>query len=615
MALDEFTQTQLEQYFKEKNVGYSYQDMRNVILTLQEIFGRDMDTLKKFLESTGNTITTVEQLTQAATKYAEESRAIASQANDKADNTQNQLDQVVNRATDSDAMSRQAAIDANGIDHENLKARNDSDYLSLNQNKASVEKVNNNANMYWIPPEQPPARTDIPGYIADGFGWTSDQFIDNLFEPLRLANPSYVTRDNLGKDASGTYDVWRYYFTPSNFTKTVVVGTGIHGSEATPIIATAMIMKEVINNWDKSPQLTWIRNNVRLIVLPCQNPWGTSQQPRKRQNSNGVDLNRNFDYKWADYVPQYNTPGGHDYKGAAPFSEVESQYIRNTLQQFKDASVYIDMHNFGAPAADYIVYNSANADNQFIYNDLIDYLTKGIADPIVINETQETPSAYNYATNVLKMVSGNPEWADRRFGGSQYNSVEITKAVEWFGNIIIQHAREDVFTPHPFGRELVYTRQTTNLTLSTGTSHKEIEELHFSFDAPSDGLVIFKGTVTIKGNDAASQHFICPVISQVGGDFSSFTPMTSRDEVYCEGNTAITLPYDAMKPVRKTEGSMGKVVLGIFGYTKSGTTILYRFKGKILFIPIEGKDRYSIYSAIGREGQGIGAMQQIYDIK
>lgn len=127
MALDQFTYTQLEEYFQSKFVGYNYGEMRKVILTLQEIFGRDMDALREFMESTGSTVTSIEGLTQAAINYANESKTIAQKANDKSDITQKQLDQVTGASTIDPAVS-QMKVDTEGVTHDSPDERLRSDF-------------------------------------------------------------------------------------------------------------------------------------------------------------------------------------------------------------------------------------------------------------------------------------------------------------------------------------------------------------------------------------------------------------------------------------------------------------------------------------------------------
>lgn len=534
-------------------------------------------------------------------------------AKHQVENIQQQVNQLVVEG-DSSVEAAQARVDADGNVFTTLKERLDTKEAQAVEaiNEVSM-KIDRNANMYWIPPTQPPARIDRPGYFADGFNWTAQQYIDNLFEPLRLANRGYITRDILGKDASGTYDVYRYYFTPKKYSKTIIIGTCLHGGEVTPMLVMYRFLYHLINDWDKYPQLSYIRHNVRIIYIPFQNPWGVSQRPRTRQNANGVDLNRNFDYKWSEYTPTYNYPFGHDYKGTAPFSEVETQYIRSTLDFFKDATVYLDLHNLGTPDADYVLYNSVNAPNQHIYDSLIDYLVKDIPEPEVKINTREMPSAYNYSFNVKKIVGGTPEWADGRFGDAQYDSTEITKALEWFGNIIIQHARNDLFTTkEPFVIENYYTYTGTgSINMNVG-SYADIPQFNFSFDAPCDGLVLFEGAVTILGTDQNAINYIQPKLGQYGTDFLVTDNRERRHEVYNEGSARSTLPFYSQTYVKRTWGNVGRVAVGISAMTTAGTCTISRYRARITFIPSEHLERFKIYSAVGRENEGGNAMIRVY---
>ncbi|MEJ7459268.1 M14 family metallopeptidase, partial [Staphylococcus saprophyticus] len=70
----------------------------------------------------------------------------------------------------------------------------------------------------------------------------------------------------------------------------------IHGNETTGFFDMCHILNLLVNQWEKYPQLTYLRKNVRLIYVPMVNPWGFANQ--KRENVNNVDLNRNFDYNW-----------------------------------------------------------------------------------------------------------------------------------------------------------------------------------------------------------------------------------------------------------------------------------------------------------------------------
>ena len=122
-----------------------------------------------------------------------------------------------------------------------------------------------------------------------------------------------MTRQSLGKDQSGTHDIWAYSFTPKNPKREIVVSSSLHGNEVTLTISMIRLLHYLVNESDKYPLLAQLREEVTIHYIPFANPWGASQKPRTRYNSRGVDLNRNFSHGWDNFAS--GTPYGHDYKG------------------------------------------------------------------------------------------------------------------------------------------------------------------------------------------------------------------------------------------------------------------------------------------------------------
>src|SRR6187399_2607955 len=65
----------------------------------------------------------------------------------------------------------------------------------------------------------------------------------------------------------------------------------------------------------------------QLWLIPTVNPDGLRSQTRK--NVHGVDLNRNFPYRWRDHVPQSS---GY-YPGPHPASEPETQAVMSFVER------------------------------------------------------------------------------------------------------------------------------------------------------------------------------------------------------------------------------------------------------------------------------------------
>ncbi|MCA9346691.1 hypothetical protein KC960_04330 [Candidatus Saccharibacteria bacterium] len=118
--------------------------------------------------------------------------------------------------------------------------------------------------------------------------------------------------------------------------RTVVVGATIHagGEEAGQIVA-----HELLYNKQLPP-------DVRIIAIPVINGAGlTDENTPGRVNKNGVNLNRNFDYKWDQADCTKNPADGPNCKGPSPASEPETQAIQSFLLSIGKASLVLSYHS------------------------------------------------------------------------------------------------------------------------------------------------------------------------------------------------------------------------------------------------------------------------------
>jgi protein MpaA len=90
--------------------------------------------------------------------------------------------------------------------------------------------------------------------------------------------------------------------------KVLVIGA-IHGNEDAGLQIVAELRQRAIDE------------SVELWLIETMNPDGVARQDR--HNSNEVDLNRNFPYKWGPI----GDPGNSQYAGTGPASEPETQAI------------------------------------------------------------------------------------------------------------------------------------------------------------------------------------------------------------------------------------------------------------------------------------------------
>lgn len=106
--------------------------------------------------------------------------------------------------------------------------------------------------------------------------WTSQEIIDNLYEPLRNRHLDYITRHNIGTDTAGEYTMYAYEFTPASYTQTVYIQSGVHCLETEGYFGLARVMQLIAESDDE--RITALRNNTRFLVVPCVSVYGISKK-------------------------------------------------------------------------------------------------------------------------------------------------------------------------------------------------------------------------------------------------------------------------------------------------------------------------------------------------
>lgn len=295
--------------------------------------------------------------------------------------------------------------------------------------------------------------------------------IYGAYDDLVAQYPDYIKKNELGLDSSGTLPIYFYDFNPPLVNADapkplpkIIVGTGAHGDgwtfpdigdgssgdPPTSVFSMFYFMKDVVERWQENPLLEYIRWNVRIIVVPLMNPWGFDN--RSRYNANGVDLNRNYDLGWQEEDSQH--------KGVAPFSEKETQYIRDLILTHSDAIHFFDYHtistnarqdkdlqdirtNGGGPGV-YIANTSIGKvsrlwkkENRALDSSLDFYGRATIAT----GEQQARPIAKNWAEYVAGVFSTTMESFPATNNYSLNSSEIIEMNVEFIGNWIINVLR------------------------------------------------------------------------------------------------------------------------------------------------------------------------------
>jgi hypothetical protein len=134
-----------------------------------------------------------------------------------------------------------------------------------------------------------------------------------------------------------------------------------HARELISVEIPLAIIKKLTDDYSVDPLCKRLVDNRQIWVVPMVNPDGhvyvETVNPlwRKNRNTNGspnpdsqgVDLNRNYGFKWGfDDIGSSPKPSAEDYRGAAAFSEPETRTVRD-LVEVHDFDLALSYHSYG----------------------------------------------------------------------------------------------------------------------------------------------------------------------------------------------------------------------------------------------------------------------------
>lgn len=133
----------------------------------------------------------------------------------------------------------------------------------------------------------------------------------------------------------------------------------IHAREWITAPVVLYLANHLVENYDTNPCVQALVDQTDFYLAPCVNPdgyeftWTTYRMWRKNRKLNGdgtygVDLNRNFGYQWGALPGggSSGTPSNDTYRGPSPFSELETQAIRDFVVAHPNINAYMDYHSY-----------------------------------------------------------------------------------------------------------------------------------------------------------------------------------------------------------------------------------------------------------------------------
>ena len=368
----------------------------------------------------------------------------------------------------------------------------------------------------------------------------------SMYDGLVSKYPTMFGKHELGKDQSNQYPIYLYQYKPKNYKNTIFITCGVHGDENYTTYIMYLFLKILLDNSKTPLQLSNIKNNTRILLIPICNPWGMYQSPKTRWNSRGVDINRNFDWKWGDNP--VSEPFTDNYKGETPFSENESKYIKYVLDNYHIDSM-IDIHNYPERWENnpykYVFYGDTKTWD--IIEDLMVYLKRNDNSlPINHLTSQNDSCVNNYASSVKQIPSLNFELMKGQHGA--YESKEDASA--WLSlvqNILILLSAT-YSNDLPLNKLSVKNGQLTKQL--TNASWTELTELGIEYNADYDGILSIDGWLTVSNTLDTDVLTIDPIIEQEGNytikaDVNRFRPNFYGKKMF--------VPFNVKLPIIKSD--------------------------------------------------------------
>ncbi len=285
-----------------------------------------------------------------------------------------------------------------------------------------------------------PVQPDFLGN-ADSFAhlhMDSGEIISELYEPLRKQHPDYITRNSIGFDTSGKFEMWMYDFKPEEYHATVYLQSGVHPIETEGVLGLARIMNMVVSGL--LPGL----ERIRFIVVPVVSVFGANERA-KAQN-----IVENYELK-------HNVLGINSNRDCIEKKLKETKNVLSVIENYKDVIDFgFDLHTTTETFpgwGDYMTVYPDNLPSAQLVVETNEFLrNKNITDrqPWVkyVGPDSSYPNIHilgtldncfsSYIFNTYNIPMCTLEHSDFSFDNKLGSSIAVTRAVEMYVNHIIQ---------------------------------------------------------------------------------------------------------------------------------------------------------------------------------
>ncbi len=192
------------------------------------------------------------------------------------------------------------------------------------------------------------------------------QELESEMKTLVQTYSHLATLSSIGKSVEGR-DLWMVRITsntgapqPKEGEKAGILFLGTHHArEHLSTEVPFFLIKHLLENYGKDEKITRLVNEREIWIIPLVNPdgtdyditdkpykwWRKNRQGAGAQSIYGVDLNRNYGYKWGRQGAG-SDPNSETYRGLSAFSEPETQAVKAFIESHSNITTLLSYHTF-----------------------------------------------------------------------------------------------------------------------------------------------------------------------------------------------------------------------------------------------------------------------------
>ncbi len=352
--------------------------------------------------------------------------------------------------------------------------------------------------------------------VEDGYPFSEDypsvQQLNDWYDNVVAENPDITKKVHLGESWEGR-DIWTIKVSDNveeeENEPDVFIHGNLHSREWSTNQVSAYYLWRIVEDYGTNETITWLVNNREIYVAPIVNPdgyihdgngdLGLTEGWRKNRNDStsttsiGVDLNRNWDIDWESGS---DDPSSSTYHGETPFSEYETQHLRDFILS-KDIDSYQDLHSHAGTLLIPWGHTSQSSPHDSWYRDMASDMTS------MTSQMGDSSQEYSYGQPSEEIgysaPGGSYDWVYEKTGaiGMCYELYTPGSGMDGFypDEEYIMDINQDVYD------SLVYQARISDIDLGDGSENLNPPSPYIVY-----GNVEDSSGASMKGAEISVQH-------------------------------------------------------------------------------------------------------------